>query len=138
MRERSTHPRRPLPLPRPQHLRRTTSRHHACAHLPFNPPVKRRDYTQSSRHGAGNKQAGGKRVKKTGSATDPLWYKDAIIYELHVRAFMDSNADCIGDFPGLLSKLDYLQNLGVTCLWMLPFFPSPLRADGYDIANYVD
>jgi maltose alpha-D-glucosyltransferase/alpha-amylase len=77
-------------------------------------------------------------VKKTGSATDPLWYKDAIIYELHVRAFMDSNADGIGDFPGLLTKLDYLQDLGVTCLWMLPFFPSPLRDDGYDIANYVD
>jgi maltose alpha-D-glucosyltransferase/alpha-amylase len=77
-------------------------------------------------------------VKKAGSATDPLWYKDAIIYELHVRAFMDSNADGIGDFPGLLSKLDYLQDLGVTCLWMLPFFPSPLRDDGYDIANYVD
>ncbi len=77
-------------------------------------------------------------MKKAGSATDPLWYKDAIIYELHVRAFMDSNADGIGDFPGLLSKLDYLQDLGVTCLWMLPFFPSPLRDDGYDIANYVD
>jgi len=77
-------------------------------------------------------------VKKTGSATDPLWYKDAIIYEIHVRAFMDSNADGIGDFPGLMSKLDYLQDLGVTCLWLLPFFPSPLRDDGYDIANYVD
>jgi len=77
-------------------------------------------------------------VKKSGSATDPLWYKDAIIYELHVRAFMDSNADGIGDFPGLLSKLDYLQDLGVTCIWLLPFFPSPLRDDGYDIANYVD
>jgi maltose alpha-D-glucosyltransferase / alpha-amylase len=77
-------------------------------------------------------------VKKAGSATDPLWYKDAIIYELHVRAFMDSNADGIGDFPGLLSKLDYLQDLGVTCIWLLPFFPSPLRDDGYDIADYVD
>jgi maltose alpha-D-glucosyltransferase / alpha-amylase len=77
-------------------------------------------------------------VKKVGSASDPLWYKDAIIYEIHVRAFMDSNADGIGDFPGLLSKLDYLQDLGVTCLWLLPFFPSPLRDDGYDIANYVD
>jgi maltose alpha-D-glucosyltransferase/alpha-amylase len=77
-------------------------------------------------------------VKKAGSATDPLWYKDAVIYEIHVRAFMDSNADGIGDFPGLLSKLDYLQDLGVTCLWLLPFFPSPLRDDGYDIANYVD
>ncbi len=51
---------------------------------------------------------------------------------------MDSNADGIGDFPGLMSKLDYLQDLGVTCLWLLPFFPSPLRDDGYDIANYVD
>ncbi len=77
-------------------------------------------------------------VKKAGSATDPLWYKDAIIYELHVRAFQDSNGDGIGDFPGLVSRLDYLQELGVTCLWLLPFFPSPLKDDGYDIANYVD
>ncbi|HUX27852.1 MAG TPA: maltose alpha-D-glucosyltransferase, partial [Terracidiphilus sp.] len=69
---------------------------------------------------------------------DPLWYKDAIIYELHVRAFADSNNDGIGDFPGLLSRLDYLQDLGITCIWLLPFFPSPLRDDGYDIANYVD
>jgi maltose alpha-D-glucosyltransferase/alpha-amylase len=77
-------------------------------------------------------------VKKAGSASDPLWYKDAIIYEIHVRAFQDSNADGIGDFPGIMSRLDYLQDLGVTCLWLLPFFPSPLRDDGYDIANYVD
>ncbi|ADW69907.1 maltose alpha-D-glucosyltransferase [Granulicella tundricola] len=77
-------------------------------------------------------------MKKLGSASDPLWYKDAIIYEIHVRAFADSNNDGIGDFPGLMSKLDYLQDLGVTCLWLLPFFPSPLRDDGYDIANYVD
>ena len=77
-------------------------------------------------------------VKRPGSATDPLWYKDAIIYELHVRAFMDSNNDGIGDFPGLVQKLDYLQDLGVTCLWLLPFFPSPLRDDGYDIADYLD
>ena len=77
-------------------------------------------------------------MKKLGSATDPLWYKDAIIYEIHVRAFQDSNADGIGDFAGLMSRLDYLQDLGVTCLWLLPFFPSPLRDDGYDIANYVD
>ena len=77
-------------------------------------------------------------MKKAGSATDPLWYKDAVIYELHVRAFQDSNADGIGDFAGLLSRLDYLQDLGVTCIWLLPFFPSPLRDDGYDIANYVD
>jgi maltose alpha-D-glucosyltransferase/alpha-amylase len=77
-------------------------------------------------------------VKKPASVTDPLWYKDAIIYELHVRAFADSNGDGIGDFPGLLSRLDYLQDLGITCIWLLPFFPSPLRDDGYDIANYVD
>ncbi len=76
-------------------------------------------------------------MKKLGSATDPLWYKDAIIYEIHVRAFADSNADGIGDFQGLLSKLDYLQELGVTCLWLLPFMPSPLRDDGYDIADYM-
>jgi maltose alpha-D-glucosyltransferase/alpha-amylase len=77
-------------------------------------------------------------VKKPCSATDPLWYKDAIIYEIHVRAFSDSNEDGIGDFQGLISKLDYLQELGVTCLWLLPFFPSPLRDDGYDISNYTD
>jgi maltose alpha-D-glucosyltransferase / alpha-amylase len=77
-------------------------------------------------------------VKKLASATDPLWYKDAIIYELHVRAFADSNGDGIGDFPGLVSKLDYLQDLGITCIWLLPFFPSPLRDDGYDISNYID
>jgi maltose alpha-D-glucosyltransferase/alpha-amylase len=77
-------------------------------------------------------------VKKIASAADPLWYKDAVIYELHVRAFSDSNNDGIGDFPGLISKLDYLQDLGVTCIWVLPFFPSPLRDDGYDISNYTD
>src|SRR5579862_7299093 len=74
-------------------------------------------------------------AKRRGSASDPLWYKDAIIYELHVRAFKDSNGDGIGDFPGLIQKLDYLQDLGVTCLWLLPFFPSPLRDDGSDISD---
>ena len=58
---------------------------------------------------------------------DPLWYKDAIIYELPVRSFSDGNADGVGDFPGLIDKLDYLERLGVTCLWLLPFFPSPLK-----------
>jgi maltose alpha-D-glucosyltransferase/alpha-amylase len=76
-------------------------------------------------------------MRRPGSATDPLWYKDAIIYELHVRAFHDANQDGIGDFQGLVQKLDYLQELGVTCLWLLPFFPSPLRDDGYDIADYT-
>ncbi|HET8611031.1 MAG TPA: maltose alpha-D-glucosyltransferase [Burkholderiales bacterium] len=69
-------------------------------------------------------------------ADDPLWYKDAIIYELHVKTFFDSNNDGIGDFPGLLSRLDYLQDLGVNTLWLLPFYPSPMRDDGYDIADY--
>jgi maltose alpha-D-glucosyltransferase / alpha-amylase len=69
-------------------------------------------------------------------APEPLWYKDAIIYELHVKAFADDNGDGIGDFAGLIGKLDYLQKLGVTCLWLLPFYPSPLRDDGYDIENY--
>jgi len=68
--------------------------------------------------------------------TDPLWYKDAIIYELHVRAFYDSSGDGTGDFRGLIHKLDYLKDLGVTALWLLPFYPSPLRDDGYDIADY--
>jgi maltose alpha-D-glucosyltransferase / alpha-amylase len=71
------------------------------------------------------------------SDSDPLWYKDSLIYELHVRAFYDSNGDGIGDFPGLLAKLDYLQDLGVTAIWLLPFYPSPLKDDGYDIADYT-
>ena len=77
-------------------------------------------------------------ARQVGSAADPQWYKDAIIYELHVRAFKDSNADGIGDFPGLIQKMDYLQDLGVTCLWLLPFFPSPLKDDGYDISDYLN
>jgi maltose alpha-D-glucosyltransferase / alpha-amylase len=71
--------------------------------------------------------------------TDRLdWYKDAIIYELHLKAFHDANNDGIGDIPGLIEKLDYLQELGVTAIWLLPFFPSPFRDDGYDIADYRD
>ncbi|HET6312840.1 MAG TPA: maltose alpha-D-glucosyltransferase [Chloroflexia bacterium] len=68
--------------------------------------------------------------------SDSLWYKDAIIYELHVKAFYDSNGDGIGDFNGLTEKLDYLQDLGIDTIWLLPFFKSPLRDDGYDIADY--
>jgi maltose alpha-D-glucosyltransferase/alpha-amylase len=68
---------------------------------------------------------------------DLLWYKDAIIYEVHVRAFSDSNDDGVGDFVGLTEKLPYLEDLGVTCLWLLPFYPSPLRDDGYDISDYT-
>jgi maltose alpha-D-glucosyltransferase/alpha-amylase len=67
---------------------------------------------------------------------DVLWYKDAVIYQVHVRTFFDSNGDGIGDFQGLEQKLDYLQELGVNAIWLMPFFPSPLRDDGYDIADY--
>jgi len=68
---------------------------------------------------------------------DPQWYKDAVIYQIHVRAFADSNADGIGDFTGLAGKLDYLRDLGITAIWLQPFYPSPLRDDGYDIADYT-
>jgi maltose alpha-D-glucosyltransferase/alpha-amylase len=67
---------------------------------------------------------------------DPLWYKDAIIYQIHVKSFFDANNDGVGDFPGLLSKLDYIAELGVNAIWLLPFYPSPLLDDGYDIADY--
>jgi maltose alpha-D-glucosyltransferase/alpha-amylase len=69
--------------------------------------------------------------------TDSLWYKDAVIYEVHARAFTDSNGDGIGDFRGLLQRLDYIQDLGVTAVWLLPFYPSPGRDDGYDISDYT-
>ena len=72
----------------------------------------------------------------SGLEDDPLWYKDAVIYEAHVRAFSDSNADGMGDFRGLANKLDYLEDLGVTAIWLLPFFPSPWRDDGYDISDF--
>ena len=78
------------------------------------------------------------REVKVGETVDELWYKDAIIYQLHVKAFADSNNDGIGDFAGLTEKLGYLQDLGVTTLWLLPFYPSPGRDDGYDIADYGD
>ncbi len=72
----------------------------------------------------------------SGLEDDPLWYKDAIIYEVHVRAFSDSNADGMGDFRGLAEKLDYLEDLGITAIWLLPFFPSPWKDDGYDISDF--
>jgi len=74
--------------------------------------------------------------KKTALDDPKYWYKDAIIYELHIKAFFDSNGDGIGDFKGLIEKLDYLEDLGVTAIWLLPFYPSPLRDDGYDISDY--
>jgi maltose alpha-D-glucosyltransferase/alpha-amylase len=76
-------------------------------------------------------------MQKTPLNDDPLWFKDAVIYEVPVRAFGDSDADGIGDFRGLTEKLDYIQDLGVTAIWILPFFPSPLRDDGYDISDYT-
>ena len=72
----------------------------------------------------------------TKSQTPAAWYKDAIIYELHVKAFSDQSGDGMGDFRGLIAKLDYLQDLGVNTLWLLPFYPSPLKDDGYDISDY--
>ena len=70
------------------------------------------------------------------TVSDPLWYKDAIIYQTHVKSFRDENADGYGDFRGLTERLDYIQQLGATCVWLLPFYPSPLRDDGYDISSY--
>ncbi len=80
----------------------------------------------------------GDRVGRSGrtGVDDPLWYQDAVFYELHVKAFRDGNGDGIGDFPGLISRLDYLKDLGVDCLWLLPMYPSPGRDDGYDISDY--
>src|SRR5690606_36664283 len=69
---------------------------------------------------------------------DPLWYKDAVIYQLNIKAFFDSDNDGTGDFRGLTSKLDYVKELGVNTIWLMPFYPSPLRDDGYDIARYAD
>jgi maltose alpha-D-glucosyltransferase/alpha-amylase len=81
--------------------------------------------------------AGAGPVAAAGTEPDPQWYRDAVIYEVHVRSFQDSNGDGIGDFRGLTQRLDYLCDLGVTALWLLPFYPSPLRDDGYDIADYT-
>ena len=71
-----------------------------------------------------------------GITTDPLWYKDAVVYQLHIKSFRDANADGYGDFRGLIEKLDYVQQLGANAIWLLPFYPSPLRDDGYDIGSY--
>jgi maltose alpha-D-glucosyltransferase/alpha-amylase len=76
------------------------------------------------------------RKKPSALDNDPQWYKDAVIYQLHVKSFFDANNDGIGDFPGLIQRLDYLAEIGVTAIWLLPFYPSPRRDDGYDIAEY--
>jgi maltose alpha-D-glucosyltransferase/alpha-amylase len=72
---------------------------------------------------------------RDGGRHDSSWQTDAVIYQLHVRTFADSNGDGIGDFPGLITKLDYLADLGITCLWLMPFYESPLRDDGYDVSH---
>src|SRR5271165_6289116 len=78
-----------------------------------------------------------RRPTRPAAAAAPDWYKDAVIYELRVRSFYDSDGDGVGDLRGLTEKLGYLQDLGVTALWLLPFYPSPLRDDGYDISDYT-
>ena len=75
---------------------------------------------------------------REGLGSEPFWYKSGVIYEVHVRAFYDANGDGTGDFRGLTEKLDYIKDLGVTAIWLLPFYPSPLKDDGYDIADYCD
>jgi maltose alpha-D-glucosyltransferase/alpha-amylase len=79
-----------------------------------------------------------RRVKPRPFNDDPLWYKDAVIYQLHVKSFFDANGDGIGDFTGLIGKLDYIRDLGVNTVWLLPFYPSPRRDDGYDISDFTD
>src|ERR1051326_5885056 len=128
---------------RPQ-LRAAQSARHAGAHLPNSQkgedgarlrvlPMTKNDSSGGPAVSPAHATSGqGGRL----SSTD-LWYKDGIIYQAHVKAFFDSNDDGIGDFAGLTRKLDYLQDLGVTTVWLLPFYPSPLRDDGYDIANYT-
>jgi maltose alpha-D-glucosyltransferase/alpha-amylase len=78
----------------------------------------------------------GPRAESREPVPDPLWYKDAIVYQLHVKSYRDANGDGFGDFKGLIEKLPYIQQLGVTAIWLLPFYPSPLKDDGYDIASY--
>ncbi|MGH8176653.1 MAG: alpha-amylase family glycosyl hydrolase, partial [Steroidobacter sp.] len=72
------------------------------------------------------------------AASNHLWYRDAVIYQMHVKAFHDSTGDGVGDFAGLTQRLDYIQELGVNTIWLLPFYPSPQRDDGYDIADYCN
>jgi hypothetical protein len=79
----------------------------------------------------------GKASRGEATTTDPHWYRDAVIYSCHVRSFQDSNGDGFGDFAGLARRLPYVADLGVTCLWLAPFFPSPLRDDGYDVSDYL-
>src|SRR5690242_16119627 len=95
---------------------------------PLDPAAAQADLEKRSR--------ASRRAARATLSDDPLWYKDAIIYQVHVKSFFDSNDDGVGDFQGLIDKLDYIAELGVNTLWLLPFYPSPRRDDGYDISEY--
>ena len=128
--------RRPVPVGRSPQLRDSRSRR-SFRPTSSTPAAAPDDPTRPSGRGAGCPMSP-RAVQTVAEPAESVrhWYKDAVIYELHVRAFRDSNGDGIGDFRGLIEKLDYLQDLGVTALWLLPFYPSPLRDDGYDISDY--
>ncbi len=101
--------------------------------------MKREDHPLESAVTATESSRRSRTARRAASAAlsdDPLWYKDAIIYQVHVKSFFDANNDGVGDFPGLIAKLDYIAELGVDTIWLLPFYPSPRRDDGYDIADY--
>ena len=101
--------------------------------MPARHALSARGHTNTARRPPNRMSSSITAVPKT---SDPLWYKDAVIYQLHVKTFADGNGDGIGDFKGLTGKLSYLRDLGVDCLWLLPMYPSPFRDDGYDIADY--
>jgi maltose alpha-D-glucosyltransferase/alpha-amylase len=101
--------------------------------------MKREDHpleSATAQSESGRRARTSRRAMKSPLSDDPLWYKDAIIYQVHVKSFFDANNDGVGDFPGLIAKLDYIAELGVNTIWLLPFYPSPRRDDGYDIADY--
>src|SRR5262245_30156180 len=133
--------RRALLIPRPKNLCRAQSAY--CAGVHFSParPDQAGARFRLLHVGTCEAQTVSRATKRREQPVldkNPLWYKDAVIYELHVRAFCDGNADGIGDLTGFTEKLDYLRDLGVTSICLLPFYPSPLRDDGYDIADYTD
>jgi maltose alpha-D-glucosyltransferase / alpha-amylase len=99
-------------------------------------PIKEKKLEPGRDATAGSKKSGPKPEPRSLAAEPADWYKDAVIYEMHVKSFFDGSGDGIGDFKGLTQKLDYLEELGVTCLWLLPFYASPQRDDGYDVADY--
>ena len=100
------------------------------------PRARRKPTPQRASGSRAAKAKPARRGKVSTLSDDPLWYKDAIIYQVHIKSFFDANNDGVGDFPGLIAKLDYIAELGVNAIWLLPFYPSPRRDDGYDIADY--